>query len=147
KFQSAYFEKYYHEGIEAYYSLVQEAHEHGLLVIGDVKRGDIGSTSAAYAQAHLAQPYFDEMEDFVTPDAITVNPFLGLDTLEPFIKTAVDFDKGMFVLVRTSNPGSGELQDARLEDGRTFSEMLADKLAPIAADPKLVGKRGYSSLG
>ena len=147
KFQSAYFEKYYQEGIEAYYSLVQEAHENGLLVIGDVKRGDIGSTSAAYAQAHLAPPYFDEMEDFVTPDAITVNPFLGLDTLEPFIKTAAEFDKGLFVLVRTSNPGSADLQDVKTEDGRTFSEMLADKLAKLAADPKLVGSSGYSAIG
>src|SRR3954464_6281878 len=147
KFQSAYFEKYYHEGVEAYYSLVQEAHENGLLVIGDVKRGDIGSTSTAYAQAHLAQPYFDEMDDFVTPDAITVNPFLGLDTLEPFIKTAIEFDKGLFVLVRTSNPGSADLQDIKTDDGRTFSEMLADKLATLAADPKLVGTAGYSSIG
>jgi orotidine-5'-phosphate decarboxylase len=147
KFQSAYFEKYYHEGVEAYYSLVQEAHENGLLVIGDVKRGDIGSTSAAYAQAHLAQPYFDDMDDFVTPDAITVNPFLGLDTLEPFIKTATDFDKGLFVLVRTSNPGSADFQDVKTEDGRTFSEMLADKLAKLAAETKLVGTNGYSSLG
>src|SRR4051812_7572679 len=147
KFQSAYFEKYYHEGVEAYYSLVQEAHENGLLVIGDVKRGDIGSTSTAYAQAHLAQPYFDEMDDFVTPDAITVNPFLGLDTLEPFIKTAIEFDKGLFVLVRTSNPGSADLQDVKTEDGRTFSEMLADKLAKLAADEKLVGSKGYSAIG
>jgi orotidine-5'-phosphate decarboxylase len=147
KFQSAYFEKYYHEGVEAYYSLVQEAHENGLLVIGDVKRGDIGSTSAAYAQAHLAQPNFDEMDDFVTPDAITVNPFLGLDTLEPFIKTAADFDKGLFVLVRTSNPGSADLQDVKTEDGRTFSEMLADKLAKIASAENLVGSSGYSAIG
>ena len=147
KFQSAYFEKYYHEGVEAYYSLVQEAHENGLIVIGDVKRGDIGSTSSAYAQAHLAQPYFDEMDDFVTPDAITVNPFLGLDTLQPFIKTAADFDKGIFVLVRTSNPGSAELQDVKTDDGRTFSEMLADKLAVLAAAENLVGNSGYSAIG
>jgi len=147
KFQSAYFEKYYHEGVEAYYSLVQEAHENGLLVIGDVKRGDIGSTSAAYAQAHLAQPYFDEMDDVVTPDAITVNPFLGLDTLEPFMKTAGESDKGLFVLVRTSNPGSADLQDVKTEDGRTFSEMLADKLAVLAADEKLVGSSGFSAIG
>ncbi len=147
KFQSAYFEKYYHDGVEAYFELVHEAHENGLVVIGDVKRGDIGSTSTAYAQAHLAQPSFDEMEDFVAPDAITVNPFLGLDTLEPFIKTATDFDKGLFVLVRTSNPGSADLQDVKTEDGRTFSEMLADKLAKLAAAPGLVGESGYSAIG
>jgi len=147
KFQSAYFEKYLWEGVEAYYSLIAEATELGLLVIGDVKRGDIGTTAAAYAAGHLADADLHEADDVVIPSAITVNPFLGLDTLEPFIKTAVEFDKGLFVLVRTSNPGSGELQDAGLADGRTFSEMLADKLAPLAADPKLVGSHGYSSIG
>jgi orotidine-5'-phosphate decarboxylase len=147
KFQSAYFEKYYHEGVQAYFELVHEAHENGLLVIGDVKRGDIGSTSTAYAQAHLAHPHFDELEEFTTPDAITVNPFLGLDTLEPYIKTAADFDKGIFVLVRTSNPGSADLQDVKTDDGRTFSEMLADKLAKLASAPNLVGSSGYSAIG
>src|SRR5687767_8693666 len=98
KFQSAYFEKYWWEGVEAYYSLVQEARALGLLVIGDVKRGDIGSTAAAYAAGHLADPGWDASgqggqggqggEDFVTPDAITVNPMLGLDTIEPFVRTA-----------------------------------------------------------
>jgi orotidine-5'-phosphate decarboxylase len=147
KFQSAFFEKYYHEGVQAYYELVHEAHENGLIVIGDVKRGDIGSTSTAYAQAHLAHPHFDELEEFTTPDAITVNPFLGLDTLEPYIKTAADFDKGIFVLVRTSNPGSADLQDVKTDDGRTFSEMLADKLAKLAAAKNLVGSSGYSAIG
>ena len=128
KFQSAYFEKYLWEGVEAYYSLIQEAKELGLLVIGDVKRGDIGSTAAAYAAAHLADPPFDELEDVVAPDAITVNPMLGLDTIEPFVDAAKDDGKGLFVLVRTSNPGSAELQDVKLEDGRTWSEMLADDL-------------------
>jgi len=147
KFQSAYFEKYLWEGVEAYYSLIAEAAELGLLVIGDVKRGDIGTTASAYAAGHLADQDLHESDDVVIPNAITVNPFLGLDTLEPFIKTAAEFDKGLFVLVRTSNPGSGDLQDAKLADGRTFSEMLADKLALVAADPKLVGRRGYSSIG
>ncbi len=147
KFQSAYFEKYLWEGVEAYYSLIQEAAELGLLVIGDVKRGDIGSTASAYAAAHLADPAFQDHEDVVVPDAITVNPMLGLDTLEPFIAAAKTFGKGLFVLVRTSNPGSADLQDARLEDGRTWSEMLADRLAPIAAQTGLVGHRGFSSIG
>jgi orotidine-5'-phosphate decarboxylase len=147
KFQSAYFEKYLWEGVEAYYSLVQEAKELGLLVIGDVKRGDIGSTSGAYAAAHLAEPQFDEMEDVVTPDAITVSPMLGMDTLEPFVNAARDYDKGLFVLVRTSNPGSAATQDVKLADGRTWSEALADMLAPIAADESLVGDSGYSAIG
>ena len=150
KFQSAYFEQFLWEGVEAYYSLLAEAKELGLLVIGDVKRGDIGSTATAYAAAHLADPPTPpgvEDNDIVVPDAITVNPMLGLDTLEPFINTARSFGRGLFVLVRTSNPGSAELQDAKLADGRTWSEMLADKLAPIAAGEGLVGSHGYSSIG
>jgi orotidine-5'-phosphate decarboxylase len=147
KFQSAYFERYRAEGVEAYFDLVQEARELGLLIIGDVKRGDIGSTSAAYAAGHLSDPPFDQMEERTSPDAITVNPMLGMDTLEPFIKTASDDGKGLFVLVRTSNPGSAALQDAKLDDGRTWSEMLADQLRPIAAGEGLVGESGFSSIG
>lgn len=147
KFQSAYFEKYLWEGVEAYYSLLQEAADLDLLVIGDVKRGDIGSTATAYAAAHLAEPPFDEHDDIRLPDAITVNPMLGLDTLEPFVQTAKDYSKGLFVLVRTSNPGSAELQDVKLADGRTWSEMLAEKLHVIASQPALVGSSGWSSIG
>src|SRR5687768_3389780 len=146
KFQSAYFEKYLWEGVEAYFSLIHEAKALDLLVIGDVKRGDIGATSTAYAAAHLADsPY--SLHDADAPDAITVNPMLGLDTLEPFTKVAKDEGKGLFVLVRTSNPGSAQFQDAKLADGRTWSEMLADSLAPVAASEGLVGSSGYSSIG
>ncbi len=147
KFQSAYFEQFMSEGVEAYYSLVQEATEMGLLAIGDVKRGDIGSTVTAYAAAHLAEQTGDEFQEVVTPDAITVNPMLGLDTIQPFIDTARTFGKGLFVLVRTSNPGSAKLQDVKLADGRTWSEMLADELRPVAEAPGLLGVSGYSSIG
>jgi orotidine-5'-phosphate decarboxylase len=146
KFQSAYFEKYLWEGVEAYYDLIDEARAMGLLVIGDVKRGDIGSTSEAYAAGHLDLLNFD-LETGVTPDAITVNPFLGMDTLQPFLDVSRETGKGLFVLVRTSNPGSAILQDARLEDGRTYSELLADELATIAEGEGLVGQYGYSSIG
>jgi orotidine-5'-phosphate decarboxylase len=145
KFQSAYFEQYLWEGVEAYYELVQEAKDHGLLVIGDVKRGDMGSTSSAYAAGHLADVRFPQAEHVSTPDAITVNPFLGMDALEPYINACRDFEKGLFVLVRTSNPGSADFQDRKTDDGRTFSEMLADTLAPYAAG--LVGDGGYSAIG
>jgi len=147
KFQSAFFEKYLWEGVEAYYSLIQEAADLGLQVIGDVKRGDIGSTATAYAAGHMAEHDSGDDEQLVTPDAITVNPMLGLDTLEPFLKIARDAGKGLFVLVRTSNPGSAALQDVKLITGQTWSENLADQLAPIAADPSLMGKRGFSSIG
>lgn len=147
KFQSAYFEKYYWEGVEAYYSLVQEARDQGLLVIGDVKRGDIGSTAEAYAAAHLAEPPVTDTDDLHIPDAITVNPMLGMDTLAPFVNVAREQEKGLFVLVRTSNPGSAELQDVPLADGRTWSQLLADKVAALADQLGLVGEHGYSSIG
>lgn len=142
KFQSAYFEQYHAEGVEAYYSLIAEARAKGLLVIGDVKRGDIGATSEAYAAAHLQSI---DGEDAATPDAITVNPMLGLDTLEPFTRMASTAGKGLFVLVRTSNPGSAALQDVRLDDGRTWSEALADRLNDLAA--RHTGAGGYSAIG
>lgn len=145
KFQSAYFEKYLWEGVEAYYSLIAEARSMGLLVIGDIKRGDIGTTAAAYAEGHLDDVSTDDVEDASTPDAITVNPMLGADTIEPFVKVAKATDKGLFVLVRTSNPGSAEFQDVKLADGRTWSEMLADRVAQVADE--LVGSSGYSSVG
>ncbi len=146
KFQSAYFERYLWDGVEAYYSLIAEAKDLGLLVIGDVKRGDIGSTSAAYAAAHLSDAHLGDLEA-AAPDAITVNPMLGLDAIDPFVRAAKAEGKGLFVLVRTSNPGSADFQDVTLADGRTWSEMVADKLAVVADDPALVGRRGASSLG
>ncbi|MEM6561631.1 MAG: orotidine-5'-phosphate decarboxylase [Planctomycetota bacterium] len=144
KFQSAYFEQYHAEGVEAYFSLIHEAKSRGLIVIGDAKRGDIGATSEAYAAAHLAPLAGEDVE---TPDALTVNPMLGLDTIEPFVDTAADEDKGLFVLVRTSNPGSAALQDVNLADGRTWSEALADQLAEVADRPALRGRCGWSALG
>ncbi len=145
KFQSAFFEKYHWEGVEAYYNLIEEARQLGLLTIGDVKRGDIGSTASAYAAAHLEDRSNEDENEAATPDAITVNPMLGLDTLQPFIQTARDADKGLFVLVRTSNPGSAELQDVKLETGETWSEMLAAKLNALATP--WIGSRGFSGLG
>ena len=145
KFQSAYFEQFHSEGVEAYFNLIQEATELGLVVIGDVKRGDIGSTASAYAAGHLAEAALAASDEIATPDAITVNPMLGMDTLEPFVKTAGELGKGLFVLVRTSNPGSADLQDVKLADGRTWSEMLAEKLAAVAQG--VIGARGWSSIG
>ena len=145
KFQSAYFEQFHSEGVEAYFNLIQEAIELGLIVIGDVKRGDIGSTASAYAAGHLAEAALSASDEIATPDAITVNPMLGMDTLEPFVTTASELGKGLFVLVRTSNPGSAELQDVKLADGRTWSEMVAEKLAAIAE--RNLGARGWSSIG
>lgn len=147
KFQIAYFEQFLWEGVRAYYELVREAQSRGLLVIGDIKRGDIGSTSAAYAAGHLAQIEFHDSDDVAVPDAVTINPFLGMDAIEPFLQVCRDEGKGVFVLVRTSNPGSRDLQDRLTDDGRTFSELIADTLHPIAASGPLMGLSGYSNLG
>ena len=111
KINIAYFEKYLWEGIETYYSLVSEAQELGLEVIGDVKRGDIGHTAELYAQAHLENSELVGLEDTVTPDAITVNGFAGSEGIEPFAKVADQQGKGVFVWVRASNPSAAEISD------------------------------------
>ncbi len=144
KFQSAYFEQYHADGVEAYFSLIHEARQLGLLVIGDAKRGDIGSTSEAYARGHLAPI---DSEDAATPDALTINPMLGMDAIEPFVKACEETGKGLFVLVRTSNPGSKDFQDVELKDGRTWSEHVADTLEPRMQMRELVGTHGYSNIG
>lgn len=144
KFQSAYFEQYHAEGVEAYYSLIHEAKALGLLTIGDAKRGDIGSTSAAYAVGHLDDFAGDAAEEYAAPDALTVNPMLGMDATEPFIATALANEKGLFVLVRTSNPGSKDFQDVELASGKTWSEHVADTLQARIAQ---TGVTGYSSIG
>jgi orotidine-5'-phosphate decarboxylase len=140
KLQSAYFEAFRARGVDLYFQLIQAAKERGLLVIGDAKRGDIGPTSAAYAAGHL-DPHPDA--DRATADALTVNPMLGPETIRPFINAAARNGKGLFVLVRTSNPDSTQLQDIDV-GGKTWSEHLADALSPIAAE-HLTG--GVSLLG
>jgi len=103
--QSAFFEQLGADGVAAWESVVAEARRAGLLVIGDVKRGDISSTAAAYARAFL-----DPAPPAAACDAITVNPYLGSDSIEPLLATCERVDAGLFVLVRTSNPGGAELQ-------------------------------------
>ena len=120
--QSAMYEQFGVEGLKAFQKTVDYCREKGLIVIGDVKRGDIGSTSAAYATGHLGAvkvgsktyPAFNE-------DFITVNPYLGTDGVKPFIDVCKEEKKGIFILVKTSNPSSGEFQD-RLIDGRPLYE-------------------------
>ena len=147
KFNSAFFERYYWEGLETYYSLIQEADELGLEVIGDVKRGDIGSTAQAYADAHLRNPEFVDLQDLIAPDAITVNGFAGLDGIKPFAETAAEQGKGVFVWVRASNPSAASLQDFADASGKKFFELLAEQVANLAAEPQYIGANGLSSIG
>jgi orotidine-5'-phosphate decarboxylase len=125
--QSAFFEARGWEGVRAFESVCGYAREAGLLVIADVKRGDIGSTAQAYVDA--VRPH---------ADAATVNPYLGTDALQPFLHACRE-GFGIFVLVKTSNPGSRDLQDARLADGRRVWELVAEHVAAWGREAPSVG--------
>ncbi len=147
KINIAFFERYLWEGIEGYYELIQEAAERDLIVIADVKRGDVGHTAKAYARANLGDPDLAGSDDIVGPDAVTVNGYLGLDAVEPFLDVCRDEAKGVFVLVRTSNPGAAEIQNVACADGLTVAEHMAKAVAGWGAQDGLVGERGFSCIG
>lgn len=138
--QIAFFEALGKVGLISLDRIIAAARDTGVSVVMDAKRGDIGSTAEAYAEA------------FLTPDArfhsdaLTVNPYLGMDTLEPFIEACEEHTRGIFVLVRTSNPGSALLQDQRLENGRTVAEEVAYHLA-VRAKSLAADTHGYTSVG
>jgi len=147
KINIAFFEKYLWEGLEAYYSLISEADDLGLEIIGDVKRGDIGHTAEAYAAAHLENPELAGLEDTLAPDAITINGYIGADCIEPFANMADKQGKGIFVLVRTSNPSSAAIQDFTGADGQRMYEKLAEVVGQIANKGERIGTHGYSNVG
>jgi len=147
KINIAFFEKYLWEGLETYYSLISEADELGLEIIGDVKRGDIGHTAEAYAAAHLENPELAGLEDTLAPDAITVNGYTGTDGIEPFADMADKQGKGIFVLVRTSNPSAAAIQDFTDAEGQTMYEKLAEVVGQIANNDGRIGNYGYSNVG
>jgi orotidine-5'-phosphate decarboxylase len=137
--QIAFFEQLGWRGIRALERLSERARAAGLLVLLDAKRGDIGSTAEGYAAAYLGA------EAALPADALTVNPYLGFDTLEPFVDAARANGRGLFVLVRTSNPGSGDLQDRDVEGEPLFAR-VAHGLAR-SETALLAPKTGFSSLG
>ncbi|MHC4237109.1 MAG: orotidine-5'-phosphate decarboxylase [Planctomycetota bacterium] len=147
KINIAYFERYLWDGLETYYALVSEAEALGLEVIGDVKRGDIGHTATAYAQAHLQNPEYVDTEGIITPDAITVNGFAGADGILPFADVANEQGKGVFVWVRASNPSAGIIQDFTDASGVKMYEKLAEAVGEIANQNKRIGSGGYSNIG
>lgn len=142
--QIAMYEQFGIPGLIAYKKTVEYCKSKDLVVIGDIKRGDIGSTSAAYAVGHLGQVQVDSKkyagfdEDFAT-----VNPYLGSDGVKPFMDVCKEEKKGIFVLVKTSNPSSGEFQD-RVIDGRPLYELVGEKVAQWGDE--LMGD-GYSYVG
>ena len=139
KIQIAYFEVYHGQGVALYHDMVALARTAGLMVIGDIKRNDIGSTARAYARAHVS--------GVDCPDAVTVNGYLGADGLQPFIEEGNDEGKGIFVLVRTSNPSAAVMQDFVNDSGRKFYEHMADQVAAIGRADGLVGASGFSRVG
>lgn len=143
--QAAYYEMYGYEGVKVLYETQEYARSKGLFVITDGKRNDIGSTMEAYAAAHLGKTKVGsaEYEPFLA-DALTVNGYLGSDGINPVIKVCKEYDKAIFVLAKTSNPSSGELQDMKIGD-RTVYEIMGDMCEEWGKE--LPGKYGYSGVG
>ena len=132
--QIAMYEQFGVEGLKAFQKTVDYCHEKGLVVIGDVKRGDIGSTSAAYAVGHLGKVQVgNTICQVFNEDFATVNPYLGTDGIKPFVDICKEEKKGLFILVKTSNPSSGEFQDQEI-DGRPLYEWVGEKVAEWGAD-------------
>ncbi len=145
KFQAAFYEAYGPEGVSALHATSEYARSAGLIVIMDGKRNDIGSTAEAYARAYLGKvPVGDHFEPSWDVDALTVNPYLGIDGITPFIKVATREGRGIFVLVRTSNASAREFQDL-VADGKPIYRHVADRLADWALPHR--GDSGYSFVG
>lgn len=146
KFQSAFFEQYGPEGLGALQDGIAYAQSKDLVVILDVKRSDIASTAQAYADAFLGScDLFGKKQPVYDVDAITVNPFLGADSLLPFVKTCKEYGKGLFILVKTSNPGGADIQDLKI-NGITVAETVAGLVNRLAKGCPL-DTYGYSGIG
>lgn len=147
KVQYAYYEMYGIEALKTMLLTIRYAQKKGMLVISDAKRNDIGSTATAYAEGILGNTdlLLGENMPMTGSDAVTVNPYLGIDGVKPFIDVAKRDGKGVFCLVRTSNPSAGDFQDLKLGDGRMVYEAVAAKVNEWGED--LIGEEGFSSLG
>ena len=133
-------------GIRTYFKTIKYAQEKGLLVIGDIKRGDIGSTAEAYVKGHIETVAVEGVETGGggVADAVTLSPYLGEDSLKPFLTSCKKTNCGLFVLVKTSNPSSADFQDL-LCDGEPLYMKVAEKV--VSWGRELVGEYGYSSVG
>ena len=140
--QFAFFEQLGVEGIRVLSKLCREARYRGLLVIGDAKRGDIGSTASAYASAYLPEHLQQDPPTAIPLDAVTLNPYLGFDSIEPFLVNRSS--TGVFILVKTSNPSGADLQDLKTETG-TLAEVVSTKVNKWGES--FVGESGFSSVG
>lgn len=147
KLQLAYYELYGIYGMEVLARTINYGRSKGLLIICDGKRNDIGSTAEAYSSAYLGKVNIDEgiQETVFDADALTVNPFLGFDGINPFINDCSKYGKGIFILVKTSNKSSGQLQDLLTHEGKSVYEVIAELVNEWGKN--LIGKYGYSSVG
>ena len=144
--QLAYYEMYGIEGISAFHETCSYARSKGILVIADGKRNDIGTTAEAYSAAFLGRTRIGDGEFAAfDADALTVNPYLGVDGIKPFTDNCSKYGKGIFVLVKTSNKSSGQFQDLVLEDGRRVYEKVAGLVDEWGSE--IIGESGYSSVG
>lgn len=156
KINSAYFERYHSAGVALFDELIGYARQCGLITIADCKRGDVGHTAEMYARACLGEwgasaeaiRLAPEAPSFsVHADAVTVNGYFGLDGVKPFIDAARAHGRGVFVLVRTSNPSAATIQDVALADGRKVHEAVAAQVDAWSREPALLGELGYSAIG
>ena len=138
--QIALYEQFGIDGIRCYFDIVSYARKKGLVVIGDIKRGDISSSAEGYSAAHIGKQNTEAPADFVT-----ITPYLGGDSVEPFIDDCKLFDRGLFVLVKTSNKGSKDIQDVLLENGKPLYAHVARLVSDWGKDT--IGEYGYSRVG
>lgn len=145
--QIAFYEKYGSYGVSAFEKTVAYAKSKGLVVIEDGKRNDIGNTAQAYADGHLGTVEFldGSYGKSIDADFLTVTPFLGSESLIPFVNACKNNNKGIFVLVKTSNTSSGEIQDVATSEGFTISQMIANYVS--GQSEEILGKFGYSPIG
>lgn len=145
KVQIAFYEMYGIPGMEAFQETCRYAKEKGMVVMADIKRGDIGSTAQGYSNAFLGKTAIGEKEVAIYDvDFVTVNPYMGTDCVKPFIEDCKKYNKGIFVLVKTSNPSSGELQDLKLENGKEVYRQVTELVEKWGEE--LRGNNGYSSV-
>ncbi|MCI8636993.1 MAG: orotidine-5'-phosphate decarboxylase [Clostridia bacterium] len=143
--QIAFYEMYGIPGMESFKETCRYAKEKGMIVIADIKRGDIGSTATGYSNAFLGKTKIGEEEQSIYDvDFVTVNPYMGTDCVKPFIEDCKKYDKGIFILAKTSNPSSGELQDLKLENQKEVYIQIAELVEKWGEE--LRGKYQYSSV-
>ena len=143
--QIAFYEMYGLEGMKAFEETCNYAKQKGMFVIADIKRGDIGTTAKAYSNAFLGKTKIgDKEESIFDVDFVTLNPYMGIDSVKPFIEDCINYNKGVFILAKTSNPSSGDLQDVKLEGGEEVYIKVAKLIKEWGKD--LIGENGYSSV-